>query len=604
MSRRRFTAVLVPVAMAMVVVPVDLAAAAGLCNGLSATITGDAGAEELKGTRGRDVIQGGGGNDVILGRGGRDVICGGKGNDALSGGGDADRLFGDGDLDVLDGGPGNDYLSGEKGRDVASFLSARRPLRVDLGPGRARGQGVDVLEGIESAVGGKGDDVIRGTRRVNLLAGGVGDDRLFGHGGNDVIQPLEGDDFADGGRGLDLLSYSLSTTAVAIDPVDGDGSERLRSFEALQGSSFPDVIAGTDGDDVLLGWDGGDQFRPRGGDDYVDGQGITWDQDEVVYQDSPRRVVVDLVTPNGGVDLREARGDGTDVLVKIDDAVGSRFDDEIIGGAADDTFAGLGGDDRITIGGGGTATGGDGADVLTGSGFLFGDDGNDRMTGAADQRGGVFAGGRGHDVFVGSEGADTFIPGPGDDSISGGAPSGVVNADLSPKDAVSYVAAESGVVVDLTTGAASGEGADTLDDVEDVDGSPFDDVITGDELVNVLRGDAGEDRIDAGAAFDAIDGGPGDDVISGGDADDVLWGGVGIDSADGGPGDDACDAEQTIACERAPRQRAVPEALPGVVQASRLARHLRKTIHAITDSGNVTRPTSPISELRNLSRLV
>ncbi len=45
------------------------------CHGLTATIVGTSGADELNGTSGRDVIVGLGGNDEIDGNGGNDVIC-------------------------------------------------------------------------------------------------------------------------------------------------------------------------------------------------------------------------------------------------------------------------------------------------------------------------------------------------------------------------------------------------------------------------------------------------------------------------------------------------------------------------------------------------
>ena len=56
------------------------------CNGLTATINGTPGDDNLIGTEGDDVIAGGDGNDTLVGNGGNDIICGGNGNDELSGG--------------------------------------------------------------------------------------------------------------------------------------------------------------------------------------------------------------------------------------------------------------------------------------------------------------------------------------------------------------------------------------------------------------------------------------------------------------------------------------------------------------------------------------
>ncbi len=79
------------------------------CQGRTATIVGEPGAETLNGTSGADVIVGLGGDDTIHGRGGSDVICGSAG---------ADKLYGDG------------------GRDKLDAKDGRRDKRIDCGAGR------------------------------------------------------------------------------------------------------------------------------------------------------------------------------------------------------------------------------------------------------------------------------------------------------------------------------------------------------------------------------------------------------------------------------------------------------------------------------------
>jgi Ca2+-binding RTX toxin-like protein len=68
--------------------------AAPTCRGLTATIVGNARANDIDGTAGRDVIVGRGGNDDIEGKGGNDVICGNRGADELEGDRGNDRLYG------------------------------------------------------------------------------------------------------------------------------------------------------------------------------------------------------------------------------------------------------------------------------------------------------------------------------------------------------------------------------------------------------------------------------------------------------------------------------------------------------------------------------
>lgn len=579
MGARFGTALIVGfVAGTVAAVPVPAVAAGATCNGAPVTISGSPGRDRLRGTARDDVIHAGAGDDVVLGRGGNDLVCGGAGDD---------RVFGDDDVDVVAGGPGNDFLDGGPGHDVASYASAERGVRIDLRGPAANGEGHDSLDGIESAAGGGGDDVIVGTRRANLLVGGSGDDHLFGLDGPDVLEPLEGEDVADGGAGEDLVSYSLSLGAVAIDPRDGDGTERLRSFEALQGSPFPDVITGTRGDDVLLGHLGGDELHPRGGDDVVDGEGPPSELDEVVYADEPRRVSVDLrVLPDAPVGL--AKGHGKDALVKIDHAVGSRYDDVLVGRGARDVLVGLAGDDRIRVGTRGTGIGGPGDDVLVGTGRLFGDGGDDVLRGARELLPAHLEGGRGHDDLTGGPGADFFVPGPGDDEISGGEPSSTVGSGSVTLDRVSYATAEGAVAVDLTAGVASGEGDDRLDGVEDVEGSAFDDVVGGSDSQNYLVGGDGDDRLDGLAAGDLLHGGSGDDVLTGGDGDDTLAGEDGTDAADGGPGTDACEAEQSVGCENTVPSR----------------RGLREVGHPAIDGKGVASAASPIWALTKWMRFV
>ncbi|MSO40564.1 MAG: calcium-binding protein [Solirubrobacterales bacterium] len=87
------------------------------CGGRTATRTGTAGRDVIKGTKDVDVIVGFGGPDKILGRGGKDFLCGGTGNDELLGGGGPDKLFGQAGRDLLRGGAGKDRLKGGKGKD-------------------------------------------------------------------------------------------------------------------------------------------------------------------------------------------------------------------------------------------------------------------------------------------------------------------------------------------------------------------------------------------------------------------------------------------------------------------------------------------------------
>lgn len=94
-------------------------------------------------------------------------------------------------------------------------------------------------------------------------------------------------------------------------------------------------------------------------------------------------------------------------------------------------------------------------------------------------------GGLGNDVLLGGLNNDTLIGGKGADYLSGGLGT----------DTVDYSGSDAGVKVNLTTGKGSGGDAegDTIVLVENVIGSAFDDVLTGDKGKNVLTGGDGDD---------------------------------------------------------------------------------------------------------------
>jgi Ca2+-binding RTX toxin-like protein len=89
-------------------------AAPPTCRGLTATIVGTAGADDIDGTSGADVIVGRAGADDIEGHRGRDVICGNRGNDDLEGQRGNDRLYGGRGHDEAEGGRGADVCRAEE----------------------------------------------------------------------------------------------------------------------------------------------------------------------------------------------------------------------------------------------------------------------------------------------------------------------------------------------------------------------------------------------------------------------------------------------------------------------------------------------------------
>ncbi|EAQ67718.1 hypothetical protein MED121_17364 [Marinomonas sp. MED121] len=105
-------------------------------------------------------------NDTVYGQEGNDEIYLGNGNDNGSGGQGDDSLFGGDGSDDLYGGSGHDYLEGGNGTDYLSGGSDNDYLNG--------GDGADILEG------GGGDDVLTGGKinssGVDYVTGGSGQD--------------------------------------------------------------------------------------------------------------------------------------------------------------------------------------------------------------------------------------------------------------------------------------------------------------------------------------------------------------------------------------------------------------------------------------------
>ncbi len=140
-------------------------------------ITGDAGANLLRGMDGDDRILGLEGDDVIAGGAGADTLNGGEGDDRITGGPETegadlrDVIFAGSGNDRADGGAGNDLIYGQGGNDTL-----------------AGGFGADELQGQE------GDDVITGAAFSDLVYGGAGNDFVNGGFGHDRINGGDGAD--------------------------------------------------------------------------------------------------------------------------------------------------------------------------------------------------------------------------------------------------------------------------------------------------------------------------------------------------------------------------------------------------------------------------
>jgi Ca2+-binding RTX toxin-like protein len=158
--------------------------------------------------------------------------------------------------------------------------------------------------------------------------------------------------------------------------------------------------------------------------------------------------------------------------------------------------------------------------IIGGRPYVTGTSGNDVImgTGASDVIGAL----AGHDIICGLSG-DDFIQGmSGNDVIAGGFGTSWVDGG-SGIDEINYRPISQGVTVDLVTERAYvGQFIQRLDNIENVHGSLYDDILRGDDGNNQLHGDSG---------YDVLRGRFGDDTLTGAAGNDTLIGGPGQDWA-------------------------------------------------------------------------
>lgn len=146
----------------------------------------------------------------------------------------------------------------------------------------------------------------------------------------------------------------------------------------------------------------------------------------------------------------------------------------------------------------------------------------------------------GNDIIYGLGGNDTLFGNGGNDVLEGG--TGADHMDGGDGiDRVEYRRSSSAVTVNLALGYGVGGEAqgDTYVSIENVYGSRYNDIITGNIADNLLYGRNGNDTLNGGAGNDDLYGGNGNDILNGGIGSDDLIGGRGSDTYEFTKGDGA-----------------------------------------------------------------
>ena len=559
----------------------------------------------LTGTAGADELRGGALDDTLDGAAGNDQLFGGAGNDKLLGGPGDDKLWGQGGDDILEGGAGNDELGDAEGSNVLDG-----------------GDGNDNVTGTGTLRGGAGNDIVGGgfSGGQHVLEGGSGDDTLRMWNTKYSDTDWAANATMDGGDGNDRFELLTSFASSVVSARGGAGSDTYVIGQTMEAAlTIEDFVAGAAGDvlDVsnLLRWGYGLEVNPFGEKAYMRLQQsgndtlLQFDSDGAGGPAAFRTIAVlrnvvaaSLTAANfnagvkpdgspGGLDLQGTQGN--------DDLAGGAQDDVIRGLAGDDIIKGNGAEDHLFgDAGNDTLDGGDGSDVLEGG------DGDDKLTDSAGASNRL-DGGAGNDELIlstsgsmsGGDGDDRLAVGISYDGISKITATGGAGRDVFD---LGYMRSyETLTITDFTPGAGgdtidmrtmvgwgpystanpfgtslrmSQVGADTLIEfrAKGVDGNfgDFKPLLRllgvqaaqlgwesfagglspdgssrlgprfGSERSESLHGTGLDDTLDSKGGYDSLFGYAGADTLRGGDGNDWLDGGSGDDFLDGGAGRD------------------------------------------------------------------
>lgn len=492
------------------------------------------------------------------------LIDGAAGNDTISAGAGNDTLIGGTGTNVLDGGLGNNTASYQT---MVAGQDATASLITNTGS-VSGGVASDTFANIQNLTGGAGNDSLAGNSGVNRLIGGAGNDTLIGNGGADTL---------DGGLGVDTASFAgLNAVEVTLD-ANGNGTGNttsgnvtLISIENLIGTSNNDIfrlaaapemdtasgavkgtVNGGAGVDqviynvstaiqanlqtgVVNGFNGVltsiENITTGSGNDVIVASNVANRIDggagnnTVDYQNSAAGITVNIVdsTVESLVTGANTNPAENDVLINIQNVLGSALGDNITVGNFNSVIDGREGNNILRAGNGNnTISAGSGNDSI-----ISGNGNNTINAGAGNNNVNV---GNGNNTITSGNGNDTIITGTGLNNVTAG--DGVNNITLgnanstvvggAGTDTVTYNLATT-VYANIDTGFAGvNQGASVGNRLTDIDN---------------LTGGSGNDTLIGNAGNNVLRGGAGADSIFGGGGDDIIYGGAGADTIDGGTG--------------------------------------------------------------------
>ena len=549
-------------------------------------LTGGPAFDTLLGDDGDDVLVGGDGNDRLTGGAGSDTLFGGDGNDSLMGEDGNDFLMGEDGNDTLAGGGGTDVIDGGSGVDTNSFADIGIGVTATIvgldGSGTAEyGSVSESFSGIENLTGSDNDDILTGNDLTNFINGGQGNDVISGEGGNDS---LVGGESIETGFSLSVpdqalasltteqsaaelvaeatnynLYFNVRTSRSRFDSADAE----IRGQLLLESdSTTPDGIrtliltASLDSDQVPnIGTLNSQATGEATVTIIVDGENTSYSAeltlDGIVTNNVTGRELLNEDISAITIENAAAGVNGPVITDVIQDAGGDIFGRTIV--VDSDTFATIilnaeadTGDGDVFmeafLPGDNIINGGTGNDSLTGGAgddTLNGGAGNDRIRGLTGDD--VLEAGDGNDLLEGGIGDDTLLGGAGNDVLNGNFGTDSVDGGAGV-DTLSFEFNSFGVTATIeANGTGFAEYGSVLENffgIENLRGSTWNDVLTGDDLANVIEGGLGSDTISGRGGDDTLNGDDGNDILRAGPGNDVASGGDGNDILNGGDGDD------------------------------------------------------------------
>ncbi len=257
------------------------------------------------------VLLTGAGNINGIGNALANTLTGNNGHNTLDGGLGNDKLYGGLGDDFLNGGAGADYMKGGAGNDTYVVDNANDQIA------EAANEGIDTVRASVSCtlgaevekleltgtvnINGVGNilaNTITGNEGVNILEGGVGNDTLYGKGGDDIgLYGNEGNDYLDGGVGADYMKGGTGDDVYIVDNTKdkaveyaGGGVDTVRAsvsytlgaeVEKLEltgtasingvGNALANTLTGNGGNNALNGGAGNDKLYGGSGNDLLNG---------------------------------------------------------------------------------------------------------------------------------------------------------------------------------------------------------------------------------------------------------------------------------------------------------------------------------------------